>query len=192
MKSEVSCYEEGWRIHVGRALNRGSHHWCIGGNLDSCLFLTTWEIQRSNRSGKCPRGLCADYGGGDWYRELSWTDSGKTEAEAIWLADRSAHHHIGGITFDGTGATGNNNGTKIAAADGLSVVYDGDFGILAADKTATATLNAGETKTYRLFIWLDEQGDANDVEQGAVFNGTVHVDVVGAGQGITGVDSSSR
>ena len=96
------------------------------------------------------------------------------------------------ITFDRTGVTGNDNGTKIAAADGLSVVYDGDFGILAADKTATATLNAGETKTYRLFIWLDEQGDANDVEQGAVFNGTVHVDVVGAGQGITGVDSSSR
>lgn len=96
------------------------------------------------------------------------------------------------ITFDRTGVTGNNNGTKIAAADGLSVVYDGDFGILAADKTATATLNAGETKTYRLFIWLDEQGDANDVEQGAVFNGTVHVDVVGAGEGITGVDSSSR
>lgn len=96
------------------------------------------------------------------------------------------------ITFDRTGVTGNDNGTKIATADGLSVVYNGDFGILAADKAATATLNAGETKTYRLFIWLDEQGDANDVEQGAVFNGTVHVDVVGAGQGITGVDSSSR
>lgn len=96
------------------------------------------------------------------------------------------------ITFDRTGVTGNDNGTKIAAADGLSVVYDGDFGILAADKTATATLNAGETKTYRLFIWLDEQGDANDVEQGAVFNGTVHVDVVGAGQGITGDASSTQ
>lgn len=96
------------------------------------------------------------------------------------------------ITFDRTGVTGNDNGTKIAAADGLSVVYDGDFGILAADKTATATLNAGETKTYRLFIWLDEQGNANDVEQGAVFNGTVHVDVVGAGQGITGDASSTQ
>ena len=96
------------------------------------------------------------------------------------------------ITFDRTGVTGNDNGTKIATADGLSVVYNGDFGILAADKAATATLNAGETKTYRLFIWLDEQGDANDVEQGAVFNGTVHVDVVGAGQGITGDASSSQ
>ena len=96
------------------------------------------------------------------------------------------------ITFDRTGVTGNNNGTKIAAADGLSVVYNGDFGILAADKAATATLKAGETKTYRLFIWLDEKGDANDVEQGAVFNGTVHVDVVGAGQGITGDASSSQ
>lgn len=96
------------------------------------------------------------------------------------------------ITFDRTGVTGNDNGTKIATADGLSVVYNGDFGILAADKAATATLNAGETKTYRLFIWLDEQGDANDVEQGAVFNGTVHVDVVGAGQGITGDASSTQ
>ena len=96
------------------------------------------------------------------------------------------------ITFDRTGVTGNNNGTKIAAADGLSVVYNGDFGILAADKAATAKLGAGETKTYRLFIWLDEKGEANDVEQGAVFNGTVHVDVVGAGQGITGNASSSQ
>ena len=78
------------------------------------------------------------------------------------------------ITFDRTGVTGNDNGTKIAAADGLSVVYN------------------GETKTYRLFIWLDEKGEANDVEQGAVFNGTVHVDVVGAGQGITGNASSSQ
>lgn len=96
------------------------------------------------------------------------------------------------ITFDRTGVTGNDNGTKIAAADGLSVVYTGDFGILAADKAATATLNAGETKTYRLFIWLDEKGEDNDVEQGAVFNGTVHVDVVGAGKGITGDASSSQ
>ena len=96
------------------------------------------------------------------------------------------------ITFDRTGVTGNDNGTKIAAADGLSVVYNGDFGILAADKAATAKLGAGETKTYRLFIWLDEKGEANDVEQGAVFNGTVHVDVVGADQGITGNASSSR
>lgn len=96
------------------------------------------------------------------------------------------------ITFDRTGVTGNDNGTKIAAADGLSVVYNGDFGILAADKAATATLKAGETKTYRLFIWLDEKDEANDVEQGAVFNGTVHVDVVGAGKGITGDASSSQ
>lgn len=96
------------------------------------------------------------------------------------------------ITFDRTGVTGNDNGTKVAAADGLSVVYTGDFGILAADKAATATLKAGETKTYRLFIWLDEKGEDNDVEQGAVFNGTVHVDVVGAGQGITGDASSSQ
>lgn len=96
------------------------------------------------------------------------------------------------ITFDRTGVTGNDNGTKVAAADGLSVVYTGDFGILAADKNATATLGAGETKSYRLFIWLDEKGADNDIEQGAVFNGTVHVDVVGAESGITGDASSSQ
>lgn len=91
------------------------------------------------------------------------------------------------ITFDRTGVSeANNNGTKIAAADGLSVTYTGDFGILSSDKNTTATLNAGETKTYRLFIYLAEKGPANDEEQGAVFNGTVHVDVVGAERGITG------
>lgn len=91
------------------------------------------------------------------------------------------------ITFDRTGVSeANNNGTKIATADGLSVVYTGDFGILSSDKNDTATLNAGETKTYRLFIYLEEAGADNDVEQGAVFNGTVHVDVVGAENGITG------
>ena len=91
------------------------------------------------------------------------------------------------ITFDRTGVSANNsNGTKIAAADGLSVTYTGDFGILSSDKNTTVTLNAGETKTYRLFIYLEEAGAANDEEQGAVFNGTVHVDVVGAEGGITG------
>ena len=91
------------------------------------------------------------------------------------------------ITFDRTGVSaGNSNGTKIATADGLNVTYTGDFGILSNDKNTTATLKAGETKTYRLFIYLEEAGAANDEEQGAVFNGTVHVDVVGAESGITG------
>lgn len=91
------------------------------------------------------------------------------------------------ITFDRTGVSANNNnGTKITAADGLSVIYTGDFGILSNDKNTTVTLNAGETRTYRLFIYLEEAGAANDEEQGAVFNGTVHVDVVGAEGGITG------
>lgn len=91
------------------------------------------------------------------------------------------------VTFDRTGVSdSNNNGTMVTAADGLSVTYEGDFGILSSDKNTTATLNAGETRTYRLFIYLDEAGAANDEEQGAVFNGTVHVDVVGAEGGITG------
>ena len=43
----------------------------------------------------------------------------------------------------------------------------------------------GGQKVYRLFIWLDEQGPANNPEQGAVFNGTVFIDVAGT-QDITG------
>ena len=95
------------------------------------------------------------------------------------------------VTFDRTGVSdSNNNGTMVTTGvsenDGLSVVYTGDFGILSSNKNTTVTLNAGATKTYRLFIWLDEKGADNDIEQGAVFNGTVHVDVVGAEGGITG------
>ena len=89
------------------------------------------------------------------------------------------------ITFDRTGVTGNDNGTKIATADGLSVVYNGDFGILAADKAATAKL--GASKNYRLFVWLNEAGEDNNAEQGAIFKGTIHVDLPGANGDITGV-----
>lgn len=94
------------------------------------------------------------------------------------------------ITFDRTGVSDNSsNGTMIGGftSSGLSVNYNADgFGILASDKNAVATINAGETKNYRLFIWLNEAGGDNDVEQGAVFNGTVYINVVGAESGITG------
>lgn len=100
------------------------------------------------------------------------------------------------ITFDRTGVSDNNsNGTMISGftSAGLSVNYNSDgFGILSSEKTATATINAGQTKNYRLFIWLDEAGSANDDEQGAVFNGTVHINVVGAESGITGVAESGE
>jgi len=49
-----------------------------------------------------------------------------------------------------------------------------------------ATINGnGAQKVYRLFIWLDEAGPDNNPEQGAVFNGTVYIDVAGS-QTITG------
>lgn len=48
------------------------------------------------------------------------------------------------------------------------------------------TLNGnGATKEYLLFVWLKEAGEDNNPEQGAVFNGTVFIDVDGSDQ-ITG------
>lgn len=97
------------------------------------------------------------------------------------------------VTFDRTGITeDNNNGVLVDSSNssdnaGYNVIYTGNFGILnKTDVDATLTLNAGETKSYRLFIWLNEAGEDNDVEQGAVFKGTVHVDVTSAESGITG------
>ena len=51
--------------------------------------------------------------------------------------------------------------------------------------TATTINGSGSTKVYRLFIWLDEAGELNNPEQGAVFKGTVYIDVAGT-QNITG------
>jgi len=54
------------------------------------------------------------------------------------------------------------------------------------------TLNGGgATKEYLLFVWLNEAGDEQDHEQGAVFNGTVFIDVDGSGEltgTITGIE----
>lgn len=81
----------------------------------------------------------------------------------------------------------------ITDSDSGSLLYEGaigysKFGLLGSDLDATATIPGnGTTKKYRLFVWLDEAGAANDVEQGAVFKGTVLIDVVGAENGqITG------
>lgn len=80
--------------------------------------------------------------------------------------------------------TDNDNGT---------LVYEGTmgyskFGLLGDTLDATATIPGNSTtKKYRLFVWLDEAGAANDAEQGAIFKGTVTIDVVGAEGGqITG------
>lgn len=80
------------------------------------------------------------------------------------------------------------NGTKI---------YEGNmgytkFGLLADDVTAVRNLPGnGTTKKYRMFIWLNEAGEANNAEQGATFRGTVHIDLAGAENGnITGEAST--
>lgn len=62
--------------------------------------------------------------------------------------------------------------------------YD-EFSLLGSDLNKTMSLAVGQNK-YRLFIWLDEQGEANDVEQGAIFQGTIHINVQGVTGGLTG------
>ena len=75
-------------------------------------------------------------------------------------------------------------GTPVQDSEGQTVGSIGytEFRIL---PTATTINGNGTTKVYRLFIWLDEAGELNNPEQGAVFKGTVHIDVAGT-QNITG------
>lgn len=81
--------------------------------------------------------------------------------------------------YDVTGVTGTESGTEIVK-DG-TIAYS-EFQIL----TDAVTIGGnGTQKRYRLFIWLDEQGEANNAEQGAVFKGTVYINVPGA-ENITG------
>ena len=62
------------------------------------------------------------------------------------------------------------------------------FSILGSDINTTADLaGKGASKNYRLFIWLNEAGEDNNAEQGAIFKGTIHVDLPGASGNITGV-----
>ena len=75
-------------------------------------------------------------------------------------------------------------GTEVQDESGQTVGSIGytEFKIL---PTATELPGNGTQKVYRLFIWLDEAGADNNPEQGAVFNGTVYIDVAGT-QDITG------
>lgn len=87
---------------------------------------------------------------------------------------------------ESTGRVGERIGTGTTVQDENgqtvgSVTYT-EFKIL---PTATTIAGNGTTKVYRLFIWLDEAGEDNNPEQGAVFNGTVYIDVAGS-QNITG------
>lgn len=57
--------------------------------------------------------------------------------------------------------------------------------------TATKLDGNGTQKVYRLFVWLNEEGEANNAEQGASFKGTVYIDVAGS-QTITGTITESE
>ena len=62
------------------------------------------------------------------------------------------------------------------------------FSLLGSDINTTADLaGKGASKNYRLFVWLNEAGEDNNAEQGAIFKGTIHVDLPGANGDITGV-----
>ncbi len=59
-----------------------------------------------------------------------------------------------------------------------------EFNLFASEQS----ISGESTAKYRLFVWLNEAGADNDPEQGAIFKGTVKIDVPGAGSGqITGV-----
>ena len=79
--------------------------------------------------------------------------------------------------------------TKQVGADGLiphQTSLVGEENIATSYSTFSlfpevTTLNGNGTKTeYLLFVWLNEAGPANNPEQGAIFNGTVIIDVDGS------------
>ena len=88
------------------------------------------------------------------------------------------------VLFDRTSETGNGNGSQVHEG---TVNYNSDgFGLLSDDISSTLTIAGnGAVKKYRLFIWLNEAEDANNAEQGAIFKGTIHVDLPGS-KNITG------
>ena len=82
---------------------------------------------------------------------------------------------------DKDGAGKFNNGTEKYSG---TVSYS-EFSLVGAGDETLSIAGNGAVMNLRLFVWLDEQGAANDAEQGAVFKGTVSIEVPGA-QNITG------
>lgn len=88
------------------------------------------------------------------------------------------------VLFDRTSETGNGNGSQVY--EGTANYNPDGFGLLSDDISSTLTIAGnGAVKKYRLFIWLNEAEDANNAEQGAIFKGTIHVDLPGS-KNITG------
>lgn len=109
----------------------------------------------------------------------------KAYVEPTALTDgEKAFTNLNFVLYD---VTNGGNGTSVGKG---TFSYEGNFGIVGNPATLDSTLDLagnGTTQKYRLFVWLNEAGAANDAEQGAVFNGTVKIDVVGAENGqITG------
>lgn len=99
--------------------------------------------------------------------------------------------HLKFVLYDRTGVSGEFD-------NGSSIIYTGtvpysevssdytEFGLLGANGDETMKIAGnGTTKNLRLFVWLDEAGADNDVEQGATFKGTVNIEVKGT-KSITG------
>lgn len=89
--------------------------------------------------------------------------------------------------YDITSASGAETGTAVTEEG--TVTYE-EFKIFPEGNIKIAG-NGGEKK-YRLFIWLDEQGEANNAEQGAKFKGTIVIDSPEASGNITGTASTVK
>lgn len=85
---------------------------------------------------------------------------------------------------DKTGTGMFDNGTELHSG---TFAYS-TFNLLGSGDETLSIDGNGAVKNLRLFVWLDEQGTANDAEQGAVFKGTVSIEVPGA-ENITGTAS---
>lgn len=90
------------------------------------------------------------------------------------------------VLYDRTGVSGEfDNGTNILYTgtvpySEVSSDYT-EFSLLGANGDETMKIAGnGTTKNLRLFVWLNEADDVNDVEQGATFKGTVNIEVKGA------------
>ena len=87
------------------------------------------------------------------------------------------------VLYDRTGKTNDfDNGTELYTG---TVSYN-NFGLLGSTGEEILSIAGNNTtKNLRLFVWLDEAGAENDDEQGAIFKGTVSIEVKGS-QTITG------
>lgn len=107
---------------------------------------------------------------------------GETETTT---AEEKQFKHLKYSLYDITGVSATETGTEIVANG--AITYN-EFQILS---NPVSIAGNGTEKKYRLFIWLDEQGPDNNSEQGAVFRGTVYINVPGA-ENVTGTAKGAQ